>query len=168
MRCDRVSHARVEMEFAIRKRLSGAYNERTEYFSWDGQSERETTVKSWNRVFQKLFSATEPPIVGGHAPRFRDTFAISLLLKGVDLANVSILLGHSSIKVTERHYSPWVKARQEQLEADVRRTWPQSNDSKDPPASKRRGYAETVVAFTNGARQQFNEQRAKIVFDQGE
>jgi hypothetical protein len=30
---------------------------------------------------------------------------------------------HSSIKVTERHYSPWVRARQEQLEADVRRTW---------------------------------------------
>ncbi len=32
-------------------------------------------------------------------------------------------LGHRSIKVTEKHYSPWVRARQEQLEADVRRTW---------------------------------------------
>jgi integrase/recombinase XerD len=105
------------------KALEGLRNERTEYFFWDGKSERETTVKSWNRVFQKLFSAAEPPIVGGHAHRFRDTFAISLLLKGVDLANVSVLLGHSSIKVTERHYSPWVKARQEQLEADVRLTW---------------------------------------------
>jgi len=36
---------------------------------------------------------------------------------------VSALLGHSSIKVTEKHYSPWVRARQEQLKADVRRTW---------------------------------------------
>jgi integrase/recombinase XerD len=36
---------------------------------------------------------------------------------------VSILLGHSSIRVTEKHYSPWVRARQEQLEAGVRRTW---------------------------------------------
>ena len=26
-------------------------------------------------------------------------------------------------KVTEKHYSPWVRDRQEQLEADVRRTW---------------------------------------------
>ena len=103
--------------------LEGLRNERAEYFFWDGKSERETTVKSWNRVFQKLFAAAAPPVVGGHAHRFRDTFAISLLLKGVDLANVSVLLGHSSIKVTERHYSPWVKARQEQLEADVRRTW---------------------------------------------
>ena len=103
--------------------LGGLQNERPEYFFWDGKSERETTVKSWNRVFQKLFATADPPIVGGHAHRFRDTFAVSLLLKGVELANVSILLGHSSIRVTERHYSPWVKARQEQLEADVRLTW---------------------------------------------
>ncbi len=111
------------------KALEGLQNEHRDYFFWDAQSERETTVKSWNRVFQKLFSAAEPPIVGGHAHRFRDTFAISLLLKGVDLANVSVLLGHSSIKVTERHYSPWVKARQDQLEADVRLTWAPTPDS---------------------------------------
>ena len=29
-------------------------------------------------------------------------------------------LGHSILRVTERHYSPWVRSRQEQLEADVR------------------------------------------------
>lgn len=114
------------------KALGAVANERPEYFFWDGKSERETTVKSWNRVFQKLFASAEPPIAGGHAHRFRDTFAISLLLKGVELSHVSILLGHSSIKVTERHYSPWVKARQEQLEADVRLTWvsPQKGQSK--------------------------------------
>jgi len=32
------------------------------------------------------------------------------------MERVSIVLGHSSIKVTEKHYSPWVRARQEQLE----------------------------------------------------
>ena len=53
--------------------------------------------------------------------RFRDTFAVSLLLSGVELSHVSILLGHSSIKATERHYAPWVKTRQKQLEDDVRR-----------------------------------------------
>jgi integrase/recombinase XerD len=103
--------------------LKGQENERAEYFFWDGKSERETTVKSWNRVFQKLFSTCDPPVAGGHPHRFRDTFAISLLLRGAELPNVSILLGHSSIRVTERHYSPWIKARQEQLEKDVRRTW---------------------------------------------
>ncbi len=49
--------------------------------------------------------------------------SVSLLLKGVSIEIVSKLLGHSSIKVTERHYSPWVKARQDQLETEVRRIW---------------------------------------------
>jgi hypothetical protein len=45
------------------------------------------------------------------------------LLAGVPLERVSILLGHTSIKITEKHYSPWIRERQEQVEADVRRTW---------------------------------------------
>ena len=45
---------------------------------------------------------------------------LNCLLARVPLADVSVLLGHQSIKVTERHYSPWVKARQEQLEETVR------------------------------------------------
>ena len=48
---------------------------------------------------------------------------MELLLKGAPIERVSILLGHSSVRITERYYSPWVRARQEQLEADVRRTW---------------------------------------------
>lgn len=103
--------------------LEAVANDHADYFFWDGQSARETTVKSWNRVFIKLFKNAAPPIVGGHPHRFRDTFAVSLLLKGVTLESVSKLLGHTSIKVTERHYAPWVKARQDQLEADVKRTW---------------------------------------------
>jgi integrase len=36
---------------------------------------------------------------------------------------VSILLGHSNIKVTQQHYNPWVRDRQLQLEADLQRAW---------------------------------------------
>ena len=39
------------------------------------------------------------------------------------LERVSILLGHTSVKITEKHYAPWVRERQEQAEADVKRTW---------------------------------------------
>lgn len=52
-------------------------------------------------------------VVNGH--RFRDTFAVELLLKGVPLERISILLGHRGAKVTERHYAPWVLARHRSL-----------------------------------------------------
>ena len=51
---------------------------------------------------------------------------------GVPLEQVSVLLGHQSIKVTERHYSPWVKARQEQLETAVRSTFEHHNFATIP------------------------------------
>jgi hypothetical protein len=56
----------------------------------------------------------------GHAHRWRDTFAVELLLARVPISDVSVLLGHQTVKVTEKHYNPWVIARQEQLEATVR------------------------------------------------
>lgn len=54
---------------------------------------------------------------------FRDTFAVELLLAGVPIDQVSLLLAHSSVKITEKHYAPFVKARQQQLEASVRMAW---------------------------------------------
>jgi len=48
---------------------------------------------------------------------------VELLLAGMPIERVSILLGHQSVRVTERHYNPWVRSRQEQLEADVASAW---------------------------------------------
>jgi integrase/recombinase XerD len=53
----------------------------------------------------------------------RDTFAVEMLLAGVPIDQVSMLLGHASVKITEKLYSPWVKARQDQLAASVRNAW---------------------------------------------
>jgi integrase len=63
-------------------------------------------------------------VSGAHAHRFRDTFAVELLLAGVPIDQVSVLLGHSPVKITEKSYAPWVKARHEQLEAAVMKAWP--------------------------------------------
>jgi hypothetical protein len=49
-------------------------------------------------------------------------YAFQIEFDLASLEQVSILLGHASIKVTEKHYSPWVKAREEQLGAAVRST----------------------------------------------
>jgi len=70
---------------------------------------------------QRLFELAS--VVGGHAHRFRDTFAVELLLAGVPLDRVSVLLGHTSIRVTERHYAPWTRSRQQQIEADLNSAW---------------------------------------------
>lgn len=91
------------------------------YFFWSGASSPDTIAKLWMRKLQWLFERTK--IEGAHSHRFRDTFAVEMLLSGVPIERVSVLLGHSSIRITERHYAPWVKARQEQLESDVMRSW---------------------------------------------
>ena len=48
---------------------------------------------------------------------------MSLLQNGVPLEEVSKLLGHESIKTTEKSYAKWVRARQDRLDALVSATW---------------------------------------------
>ena len=45
------------------------------------------------------------------------------LLRGVPIEVVSMMLGHASIRTTEKHYAPWVQARQKQLERHMQTTW---------------------------------------------
>lgn len=41
----------------------------------------------------------------------------------VDWLEGKILLGHATVRITEKHYNPWNRARQVQAEADVQRAW---------------------------------------------
>jgi integrase len=110
-------------EFVL-KALDATPRVTEKHFFWDGTSNLETIVGSWRKRLVKLFDLAK--VSGGHAHRFRDTFAVELLLSGVPIERVSVLLGHQSVRITEKHYSPWVRSRQEQPEADVRNAW--SND----------------------------------------
>jgi site-specific recombinase XerD len=92
-----------------------------EYFFWSGEGKADTAAGNWRRTLRRVFKLAG--VKDGHPHRFRDTFAVELLLAGVPLERVSVLLGHTSIKVTEKHYAPWIRARQEQLEADLERSW---------------------------------------------
>ncbi len=62
-------------------------------------------------------------ISDGQAHRFRDTFATELLLADVPVERGAILLGHQSVRVTEKYYAAWTDARQRQVEADLERAW---------------------------------------------
>jgi integrase/recombinase XerD len=109
------------------------------YYFWTGLSKPKSAVGDWQRSLKRLFELGGVP--DAHAHRFRDTFSVELLLAGVPIERVSILLGHQSVRITEKHYAPWVKARQEQLEADVRRTWPVEN----LPQEVHGGYTEAAA-----------------------
>jgi integrase/recombinase XerD len=96
----------------------------TRYF-WSGQGKRQTAVGDWQAKIKKVFDLAGISKGLGNAVshRLRDTFAVELLLAGVPIERVSVLLGHQSVRVTEKHYNPWVRSRQEQLEADVASAW---------------------------------------------
>ena len=109
------------------------------FFFWSGKGKLESIVRSWQTRLRKLFKLANVP--NGHAHRFRDTFAVELLLAGVPIERVSILLGHQSVRITEKHYAPWVRSRQEQLEADLANAW-----SRDP-----------LVLLQSGVHQRYTE-----------
>jgi Phage integrase family len=94
------------------------------FFFKTDQCSESGIVDGWERAFHELFKLADIRRADGtskrcHSHMLRDTFAIENLLAGVPLDQVSVLLGHASIKTTERHYAPWVRARQEQLEQSV-------------------------------------------------
>lgn len=100
-------------------------NENSQYVFWDGNGDAESLTKSWRKYFiGPVFDAAEIERGGNMmSHRLRDTFAVDLLEKGVPLEEVSKLLGHESIRTTERSYAKWVKARQDRLDSLVIGTW---------------------------------------------
>jgi integrase/recombinase XerD len=98
------------------------------YFFWSGNGLPKTFVANWQRSYRRLFKVAslrkpDGTLKRAHCHMFRDTFAVEMLLAGVPIDQVSILLGHASVRVTEKHYSPWVRARQDQLEKSVQSAW---------------------------------------------
>jgi integrase len=102
-------------------RKQAKLNPNPKYLFWTGRSKVKCATLSWQRSLRALFK--KATVENAFPHRYRDSFAVSLLLNGVPIEDVAILLGHSSTKVTEAHYAPWVASRQERLEELVARTW---------------------------------------------
>jgi integrase/recombinase XerD len=101
--------------------LAQCPNVAKEYFFYRNEGLLRTASKTWRRQLAKLFKRAK--VDHGFPHRFRDTFACELLEAGVPIEEVSVLLGHSSIAVTQKHYAPWVAGRQARLEELVRKSW---------------------------------------------
>jgi len=71
----------------------------------------------------KLFLEADGSPRPAHLHMLRDTFAVEYLLAGMPLEEVSRLLGHSSVLITQKHYAPWVLERQQRLATSVRTAW---------------------------------------------
>jgi integrase len=129
-------------------------NTNEKYFFWTGSGDPKTVVANWQRSYAKLFKLAGLKEPDGtpkrcHPHMFRDTFAVESLLSGMRLEEVSIILGHSSIRVTEKSYMPWVRARQTSLNQSVMSSWVKQGIVKPPdekPAPGRPKRA-PVVAF---------------------
>ena len=92
------------------------------FWFWTGNSSPDIVGGNFGRAFRTLCKRVG--IVGRPSlHRMRDTFAVESLNAGVPIEIVSRLLGHTSTKVTHKHYDPWVKSRQEQLKAELGKMW---------------------------------------------
>jgi site-specific recombinase XerD len=106
-------------------RYQATKNSNARYFFWSGNGKPLSAVSSWQRTLRKVLK--DAGVSKGQnmmvAHRFRDTLATELLANGVPIEDVAAILGNS-VKVCEKHYSAWVKVRQERLTERVRATWP--------------------------------------------
>jgi len=74
-----------------------------EYFFWTGESKPKSAVGDYQRALREVFKNAKVPPAFPHL--FRHTCLTNMLAAGVPVETVAILAGHSSTKVTMKHYS---------------------------------------------------------------
>jgi site-specific recombinase XerD len=114
----------VPLPPAVALEVLAVPNDNEKYVFWDGKN-GELFSAWWGTHFvAPVFDAAKiEDVCFMKSHRLRDTFAVDLLTKGVPMEEVSKLLGHESIRTTEKHYAKWVKGRQDRLDSLVTGTW---------------------------------------------
>jgi integrase/recombinase XerD len=117
------THVSVPIPIAVAEEILSV-NANPRYIFWHGLGDGQNFAIGYGAAISEAFDRAgiaEVCFMKSH--RLRDTFAVTLLEKGVPLEEVSKLLGHESIRTTEKHYARWVQARQDRLDALVMATW---------------------------------------------
>lgn len=113
----------VPLPSDIAKEILTVLNGNPRYVFWNGNGLEQSAVTNWQHDLRALFRATFGEDTHFTPHCLRDTAAVEWLSAGIPLEEVSKLLGHTSVKTTEKSYSPWVTARQDRLDALVVATW---------------------------------------------
>lgn len=128
----------AERIIRMAKREQNNHHQKEEdHFCWIGNCLRETVTQRWGHRLKLVF--VQAGLREGRPHRLRDTFAVELLKAGAAMEDVSVLLGHSNIRVTEQCYAPWCPRRRERLNRVVMRAW-----SHDPLGSVARDKGDTA------------------------
>jgi len=117
------THVSVPIPDDVAHEALEVLNGNPRYFFWTGNGKPVSSVTHWQHDLRKLFREAFGKATEFTPHCLRDSFAVDLLGKGVPLEEVSRLLGHTSVKTTEKHYAPWVTARQDRLDSLVTGTW---------------------------------------------
>jgi integrase/recombinase XerD len=114
----------VPVPARVATELLAVESENPKFLFWHGNGDGQNFAIGYGSKISEAFDKagiTSECFMKSH--RLRDTFAVDLLSKGVPLEEVSKLLGHTSIRTTEKHYAKWVKGRQDRLDSLVAGTW---------------------------------------------
>lgn len=117
------THVSVLLPPDVAAEVLAVPNGNSDYFFWTGNGLETSVVTGWQHDLRALFRAVFGRDTAFTPHCLRDTFAVECLSAGIPLEEVSKLLGHSSVKTTEKSYAPWVSARQERLDSLVVAAW---------------------------------------------
>ena len=103
------------------------------YFFWSGTSSKASVACDFSRDFLRLWKLVKWPRplvdvdhnpVKPHSHMLRHTFAYHFLQsRQGDIRDLARLLGHTSIRTTEKYYLTFVPDESEELNEKVRRSW---------------------------------------------
>ena len=84
-----------------------------DHFFWTGSSEPDTITRYWRSRLNLI--ARKAGVKDFRTHRLRHTFAVEFLLAGESIEDLSTLLGHSSVNITEQNYAAWNVSRRDRL-----------------------------------------------------
>jgi integrase/recombinase XerD len=117
------THVSVPLPPDVAAEVVAVLNGNPRYVFWTGSGLETSAVTNWQHDLRALFRAAFGNDTHFTPHCLRDTAAVEWLSASMPLEEVSKLLGHSSVKTTEKSYAPWVSARQDRLDSLVVATW---------------------------------------------